>query len=129
STLSLHDALPISDDRSRHRSGPVPRPVRGPRRAAGGWRLGRAPARQALRALDLAGRPADGLRRPAVHPRPPLSHQGQDPRPRGAGHLWSTTGMRRALLLIPLAIFLVVAGLDRKSTRLNSSHVKISYAV
>src|SRR5690606_42050449 len=80
-TLSLHDALPISDR------------GRGPhvRRDAGGGVMVRE------RVIDI----------PLV--------------------IVPDTGGRGAGVVAAMALLL--AGVDRKSTRLNSSHVKISYAV
>src|SRR5690606_40581431 len=58
------------------------------------------------------------------------------PRTRPPGSLWAQVSAKlpgRArvddLDDLPAALDLVAAGQDRKSTRLNSSHVKISYAV
>src|SRR5690606_41607668 len=79
-TLSLHDALPILQERQRQRA-LLPRPLPGPPGDAG---------RAGDRGTGSGGRravPADPRRQPERAP------------------------------------------VDRKSTRLNSSHVKISYAV
>src|SRR5690606_41654846 len=81
STLSLHDALPIS------------------RRTA--WHVA-CPARRAV---------VDAARQPSAH----QGIEGADRRPRPA--IARGSGQDFALAR------------DRKSTRLNSSHVKISYAV
>src|SRR5690606_41749574 len=78
-TLSLHDALPISE--------------RGPRGAAAGRGRRRRPGDHGGRGARAVGGGRDGDARAAG-----LRHAGRDSR-------------------------------DRKSTRLNSSHVKISYAV
>ena len=53
-------------------------------------RLGRAPARQTVRALDLAGRSDDGPGRRAGRAGSALSRQGQEPGARSAGHDRST---------------------------------------
>src|SRR5690349_23681016 len=37
-------------------------------------------------------------------------------------------GLVTAVMALPMAVFMLIGG-DRKSTRLNSSHVEISYAV
>src|SRR3989442_2383790 len=79
-TLSLHDALPISDGGVRHR--------------AAARRRGGAATRQLT----------------------PVRYKKKRP---------MTAGQARALGRTTLA----KAGEDRKSTRLNSSHVRISYAV
>src|SRR5690606_40115427 len=52
--------------------------------------------------------------------------------PREAGFLYATESMRLTTRLMQLASWLLLqraVNEDRKSTRLNSSHVKISYAV
>src|SRR5690606_41368899 len=87
STLSLHDALPISDD--AHRGGV-------PAAGAGG-------GRKRLREEDQCGRRTGA--------RDPHRRQG-----RGVPLPECRPAAARGLQ-------------DRKSTRLNSSHVKISYAV
>src|SRR2546429_5048121 len=45
------------------------------------------------------------------------------------GALWLARARRTGALLIMLGTFILADGLDRKSTRLNSSHGYISYAV
>src|SRR5690606_9095108 len=88
-------------------------------------RLGGAGLRQALYPLDLAGRPADGRRRPAGDVRSPLSHGAGSGRRRpraGGGELM----MKNLKLFIPLAIFLVLGvfllrGLDRDPSELPSA--------
>src|SRR5437870_8365667 len=44
-------------------------------------------------------------------------------------HLWDTRGPRDALRLTRRYLYVAARNRDRKSTRLNSSHVAISYAV
>src|SRR5207249_11430274 len=91
-TLSLHDALPISEARAAHRN------ATRCRRRAIGWRRGR---RRRHRNVVFV-----------FH----IGHWGRQDR------AWS-------LLLIRHRLFVVLMSRDRKSTRLNSSHVSISYAV
>src|SRR5687768_18538556 len=79
-TLSLHDALPISDATSSSRA------------------------------------------RPQASPRPPTLRP-PSPRPSRVGPYGPSSSPR------PTAISTRTAGRDRKSTRLNSSHGYISYAV
>src|SRR5690606_36784791 len=55
------------------------------------------------------------------------------PKPLGVNYIWSGDVESQAegfgSLAVALLIAIVMVYLDRKSTRLNSSHVKISYAV
>src|SRR5207253_5289429 len=106
-------------------------------RPAGGWRRGnQGPARTGgLRTPRPGGPSGDvssgalrslfGLDLPALEPGTP-----GDPGPFGPGTMIWAVGRERVLLAGgAAALLLQVAHPDRKSTRLNSSHVAISYAV
>src|SRR5207249_11675199 len=92
-TLSLHDALPISSGK-------------------GGWR--EFPGRLALRSSSR-------LRPQELDSRPGLREAPRSPRAQSGMPAGAARHDRRPSLGLVLQ--------DRKSTRLNSSHVKISYAV
>src|SRR5205085_9329291 len=94
STLSLHDALPISRGRSLHK----------PRAHGVEIRLLEAAVEQVL--LDAAVELVQGAEGQ-------LHLVGLDPKP----------------VAQPLPFLGIGLGIDRKSTRLNSSHSQISYAV
>src|SRR5207249_2105768 len=78
---------------------------------------------------DVAGvrRLFDGARASLFATDPPylIDYTGAD-RPNGSGKDWTATYHE---VEIPDALAFYRAALDRKSTRLNSSHVSISYAV
>src|SRR5690606_42040071 len=143
-TLSLHDALPIfeqggggfEDGRARGRGGRVPGWLRVHRVGQGaldGGGVGGLPLADALAAV---GRVGDRDQRPR-RLRPGHQRRGAPALRAGAGERGVDLAGERAQLLVVgevhahrIAPFNAVAAVqDRKSTRLNSSHVKISYAV
>src|SRR5256884_77075 len=78
--------------------------------------------------LFRSGQPAQGR----AHPRHPRPGQGPAQRPPDGDHRRrQLDGDRRrpAVGLVGLSLLLVFPAIDRKSTRLNSSHGYISYAV
>src|SRR5438034_7351955 len=98
-------------------------------------RVHRAPARRGGVAAD--GEPQSGGRAPAADGRPQGPPARHHPRARGAG--LGTAGTPRGRPAAHHRVFprnravsrrvLVTGAADRKSTRLNSSHTVISYAV
>src|SRR5690606_40868881 len=80
------------------------------------------------RSSDLSASGFTGVREDAGFQEPMNLHSTETGRP--AGRFKTTPALLlAAILMLPASLPLQAGEVDRKSTRLNSSHVKISYAV